>query len=60
MIEYTKSYAETGEQLLDRMISEDIVKDADGIICVRFATSMIRKGLTEINAYGTAVKLMKK
>jgi uncharacterized protein YbjQ (UPF0145 family) len=60
MIEYTKLYAESREQALDRMISEGMGKDADGIICVRFATSMIRKGLTEIIAYGTAVKLMKK
>jgi uncharacterized protein YbjQ (UPF0145 family) len=60
MIEYTKLYAESREQALDKMISEGMGKDADGIICVRFATSMIRKGLTEITAYGTAVKLMKK
>jgi len=60
MIEYTKMYAETREQALDRMISEGKCKDADGILCVRFATSMIQKGLIEIIAYGTAVKLIKK
>ena len=60
MIEYTKLYAESREQALDKMISEGKGKDADGIICVRFETSMIRKGLTEIIVYGTAVKLMKK
>jgi uncharacterized protein YbjQ (UPF0145 family) len=60
LFEYTKLYAETREQALDRMISASKCKDADGIIGVRFSTSMIRKGLTEIIAYGTAVKLMKK
>ena len=59
MIEYTKLYAESREQALDRMISESECKNADGIICVRFATSMIQKGLSEIIVYGTAVKLKK-
>jgi uncharacterized protein YbjQ (UPF0145 family) len=60
MIEYTKLYAESREQALDRMISESMGKDADGIICVRFSTSMIRKCLTGIIVYGFAVKLMKR
>jgi len=60
LFEYTKLYAETGEQALDRMISESKCKDADAIIGVRFASSMIQKGLIEIIVYGTAVKLIKK
>ena len=51
IIEYTKLYAESREQALDRMISDAKCKDADGIICVRFATSMIQKSLIEIIAY---------
>ena len=59
MFEYKKLYAETREQALDRMISESKCKDADAIIGVRFASSMIQKGLMEIIVYGTAVKLKK-
>ena len=59
LMEYTKLYEETIKQALDRMIPECKCKDADGIICARFATSMIQKGLSEIVAYGTAVQLTK-
>ncbi|MBW6458249.1 MAG: YbjQ family protein [FCB group bacterium] len=55
--EYTKLQAESREQALQRMIEDAEKLDADAIICVRIATSMVMQGAAEILAYGTAVKL---
>jgi len=55
--EYTKLMAESREQAIDRMIAEAERMDADAVINVRFATSMIMGGAAELLAYGTAVTL---
>ena len=55
--EYTKLLAETREQALDRMIEDAEALGADGILNVRFTTSMVMQGAAELLAYGTAVKL---
>ncbi len=55
--EYTKLLAESREQALDRMIAEAERLGADGIICMRFSTSVVTAGAAELLAYGTAVKL---
>lgn len=55
--EYTKLMAEAREQAYDRMIENARQMGADGIVCVRFTTSMISQGAAEILAYGTAVQL---
>ena len=55
--EYTKLMADAREQALDRMIADAHSLDADAIINVRFMTSMVMQGTSEILAYGTAVKL---
>jgi len=39
------------------MVNEAIEKGADAIIEMRFMTSMIMQGASEMLAYGTAVKL---
>lgn len=57
IVEYTKLMADAREQALDRMITDARDMEADAIINVRFATSMITHGAAEILAYGTAVKL---
>lgn len=58
--EYTKMLAEAREQSLDRMVHIAKKKGADGIVCLRFATSPVMQGSAELLAYGTAVKLRKK
>lgn len=55
--EYTRLQAESREQSLQRMIDDARRMGADAVINVRFATSMIMQGASEMLAYGTAVKL---
>ncbi len=55
--EYTKLQAQAREQAIERMIKDAENLGADAIVNVRFATSMIMQGASEILAYGTAVKL---
>ena len=55
--EYTKLQAQAREQALERMTEDAQKLDADAIVNVRFTTSVITQGASEILAYGTAVKL---
>ena len=55
--EYTKLQAQAREQALERMIKDAENLNADAILNVRFASSMLMQGASEILAYGTAVKL---
>ncbi len=55
--EYTKLMADAREQAIQRMIADAQSIGADAIINVRFMTSMVMQGCSEILAYGTAVKL---
>ena len=53
--EYTKLFAESREQALDRMLEEARGLGANAVLEVRFATSMVMSGAAELLAYGTAV-----
>ena len=55
--EYTKLQADAREQALQRMINDAKKLDADAIVNVRFTTSVVAQGASEMLAYGTAVKL---
>ena len=55
--EYTKMMAEAREQALDRMVEDARELGANGVINVRFMTSMLMQGAAELLAYGTAVVL---
>lgn len=55
--EYTKLMAEAREQAMDRMIADAQDMGADGVVAMRFSTSMITQGAAEILAFGTAVRL---
>jgi len=55
--EYTKLLADSREQALERMIQDATKLNADAIVNVRFTTSAVMQGSSEILAYGTAVKL---
>lgn len=58
--EYTKLQADSREEALKRMIDDASRLGADAIVNVRFATSTITQGASEILAYGTAVKTIDK
>ena len=55
--EYAELQAETREMANRRMVEQAEGLGADAIIGVRYTTSMIATGASEILAYGTAVKL---
>ncbi len=55
--EYTKLQAQSREEALTRMIDDAVRLGADAVVNVRFTTSTIMQGASEILAYGTAVKL---
>jgi len=58
--EYTKMLAESREQAIDRMVASAEAMGADAIVAMRFTTSAVMQGSSELLAYGTAVKIRKK
>lgn len=54
---YTEMIAEARKIATDRMIKEATNLGADAIVGVRFSSSEVMQGASEILAYGTAVKL---
>jgi len=55
--EYTKLLADSREQALQRMIEDAQKLGAHAVISLRFTTSAVMQGCSEILAYGTAVKI---
>ena len=55
--EYTKLMADAREEALYRMEKDAERLGADAIINVRFMTTSVMSGASEMLAYGTAVKL---
>jgi uncharacterized protein YbjQ (UPF0145 family) len=55
----TKALTDSRAQVMDRMIEEANGKGANAIIAMRFDTSELGNGWTEICAYGTAVRAHK-
>ncbi len=53
---YTDMANHARDESYNRMVNQAIEKKADAIIGVRFMTSMIMQGASEMLAYGTAVK----
>ena len=54
---YTDMATNARDEAYNRMVNEGIDLKADAIIGVRFTTSMIMQGASEMFAYGTAVKV---
>jgi uncharacterized protein YbjQ (UPF0145 family) len=52
----TKALVDSREQVMQRMVQEAEAKGADAIVAMRFDTSDMGNGWTEICAYGTAVR----
>jgi len=55
--EYTEMMNDSRDIAFKRMIEDAVGLDADAIVGVRFTTSMVMAGASEILIYGTAVKL---
>ena len=55
----TKALTDSRQQVMERMIEEASAKGANAIITMRFDTSELGTGWTEICAYGTAVRAHK-
>ena len=56
---YTEMTMSAREEAFNRMINQAIELGADAVIGVKFTTSMIMTGASEMLAYGTAVKISK-
>ena len=57
VLEYTKLIAESREQAIDRMKESSEKLGANAIVGVRFTSSTVAGGVSEILVYGTAVKI---
>ena len=55
--QYTEVLEDSRRHAVDRMVANAHLLGADAIIAVRFDSSEMGQALTEILAYGTAVKL---
>ncbi|MFO8236452.1 MAG: YbjQ family protein [Bacteroidales bacterium] len=55
--EYSNLLSRTRQDAIEQMTQEAQKLDADAIVNVRFTTSNITQGISEILAFGTAVKL---
>ena len=57
--QYTSMLQTARQHAIDRMVEEARIRGADAIVMMRFDSGEIAQGITEIVAYGTAVKLRK-
>ncbi len=55
--EYTKLLAEAREQALDRMREDATRHGANAIVALRFSSTDISDGASELLVYGTAVRI---
>ena len=54
---YTEMISQARDEAFNRMINQAIELDADAVIGIRFTSSSVMSGASEILAYGTAVKI---
>jgi len=54
---YSEMTTHARDEAFNRMVNEAVSLKADAIIGMRFMTSMVMAGASEMLAYGTAVKL---
>jgi uncharacterized protein YbjQ (UPF0145 family) len=54
---YTEMTSQSRDEAFNRMVNEAVKLKADAIIGMRFSTSMVMQGASEMLAFGTAVKL---
>ena len=53
--EYTRLLTESRAQATQRMVAEAEARGANAVVGIRFVTSMVMSGASELLAYGTAV-----
>jgi len=58
--QFTAMLQEARQHAVDRMVEEAKGRGADAIVMMRFDSGEIAPGITEIVAYGTAVKLKRR
>lgn len=54
---YTEMFSEARNRAIERLVAEANDLGADAVVGIRFTTSAITQGSSEIMAFGTAVKL---
>ncbi len=54
---YTDMTISARDEAYNRMVNQALDLGADAVLNVRFTTSMVMKGASEMLAYGTAVKI---
>lgn len=54
---YTELMQEARQEATDRMVAQATELGADAIVNIRFTTTSVTQGASEMLAYGTAVKL---
>lgn len=59
LVAYTELLEEAREEALDRMMAKAHALGADAIVGIRFSTSNVAAGASEIFVYGTAVKAVR-
>lgn len=57
LVAYTELLEEARQQAMERMIAKAKALGAEAIIGIRFSTSNITQGASELFVYGTAVKI---
>jgi uncharacterized protein YbjQ (UPF0145 family) len=57
LVGYTELLADSRQEATDRMIEQALSMGANAVVNVRFATSSIAQGASELFAYGTAVRV---
>lgn len=59
LVAYTELLEEARQEAMERMIAKAHELGADAIVGIRFSTSNITAGASELFVYGTAVKVQK-
>lgn len=54
---YSEMTSQSRDEAFNRMVNDAVSLGADAIIGMKFMTSMVMQGASEMLAYGTAVKL---
>jgi uncharacterized protein YbjQ (UPF0145 family) len=54
---YSEMTSQSRDEAFNRMINDAVRMGADAVIGMRFMTSMVMQGASEMLAFGTAVKL---
>ena len=55
---YTEMIGEARQIATKRMVDEAAALGADAVVCVRYASSSVMQGASEVMVYGTAVRYL--